>query len=224
MKYPDDFINKVICGDSLKVMQGMPEKCIDCVITDSPYGTNYGKIIGDDTLETFSNSIPQIFRILKDDTFYITYCFPLYVPEIIEKARQSGFIYKWIGFNYYPNMFKQKPQPLGYNRYDLFLIFAKGYPKKKGYIKDTIHYVLDKKNNKERLFGHPHQKPGKCGEKLVKATLCEGDLLLDPFCGSGVFLAEAKKKGVNYIGIDIEKKYCKMSRKRLCLIKKQLSN
>lgn len=37
MKYPEDFINKIICGDCLEVMKTMPDDCIDTIITDPPY-------------------------------------------------------------------------------------------------------------------------------------------------------------------------------------------
>lgn len=40
MIYPDDYINKVICGDCLEVMKEMPDGCVDMVITDPPYGFN----------------------------------------------------------------------------------------------------------------------------------------------------------------------------------------
>ena len=40
LKWPEDFINKVICGDCLEVMKQMPDNCVDLVITDPPYGHN----------------------------------------------------------------------------------------------------------------------------------------------------------------------------------------
>lgn len=44
MKWPDDFINKIICGDCLKVMKEMPSSSIDFCIADPPFnvGINYG--------------------------------------------------------------------------------------------------------------------------------------------------------------------------------------
>ena len=39
MTWPDDYINKVICGDCLEVMKSIPDKSVDAVITDLPYGT-----------------------------------------------------------------------------------------------------------------------------------------------------------------------------------------
>jgi len=212
-------LNKIICGDSIKIMKTFPDKSIDSVITDPPYGTNYGKIQNDETLDTYIKSLREIFRILKDKTFFITYCYPLYIPRIIKEAESVGFIYRWLGFNYYPNMFKQKPQPLGYNRYDSFLVFSKGLAKKRGYIKDTIHILMDKKNNKNREFGHPHQKPEKCAIKLFKAILGNefnnNFIFLDPFCGTGVFIVEAVKRGCKYIGIDIEPKYVNITKHRI---------
>ncbi len=43
MKYPEDFVNKVICGDCLEVMKDIPDKSVDLILTDPPYGINVGK-------------------------------------------------------------------------------------------------------------------------------------------------------------------------------------
>jgi site-specific DNA-methyltransferase (adenine-specific) len=45
-KWPDDFINKIICGDCLEVMKEMPDKSIDLLLTDPPYGINADKGVG----------------------------------------------------------------------------------------------------------------------------------------------------------------------------------
>ncbi|MBA7534911.1 hypothetical protein ES705_27161 [subsurface metagenome] len=41
MRYPEDFMNKLICGDCLEVMKTMPDNCIDTIITDPPYGLKF---------------------------------------------------------------------------------------------------------------------------------------------------------------------------------------
>ena len=41
MKYPDDFINKIICGDCLEVMKEMPKNSVDVIVTDPPYGLEF---------------------------------------------------------------------------------------------------------------------------------------------------------------------------------------
>src|SRR3990167_1756794 len=46
MNWPDDFINKIIQGDCLEVMKQMPDKCVDLVLTDPPYGIGADKGVG----------------------------------------------------------------------------------------------------------------------------------------------------------------------------------
>lgn len=213
--------NRIIQGDTIQLLPTFGHEVFDLCITDPPYGTNYGKVANDETLDVYLTSTPLIYNALKQDTWFITYCFPLYIPDVIAKAREAGFQYRWTGMNYYPNMFKQKPWPLGYNRTDMFLLFSKGSPKKTGIIKDVIHIIMDKKNNLTRDFGHPHEKPEKCADKLLKATHRVGGLFLDPFCGTGVFCLYAKRYGMNYVGIDISDEYCEKAMERL---KKPLSS
>lgn len=50
MKYPEDYINKVIQGDCLEVMKNIPDKSIDLVLTDPPYGINADKGMGGNNL------------------------------------------------------------------------------------------------------------------------------------------------------------------------------
>jgi site-specific DNA-methyltransferase (adenine-specific) len=40
MTYPDDFINKIICGDSQEVLKDIPENSVDSIVTDPPAGIN----------------------------------------------------------------------------------------------------------------------------------------------------------------------------------------
>lgn len=62
---------------------------------------------------------------------------------------------------------------------------------------------------------HSTQKPIKLIERLVKASSNEGDIILDPFLGSGTTAIVAKKLNRNFIGIEIDEKYCKIAEKRL---------
>ncbi len=56
--------------------------------------------------------------------------------------------------------------------------------------------------NKEKL-GYPTQKPLKLLERIIKASLNEGDIVLDPFCGCGTTVLAAHKLNRQWIGIDI---------------------
>lgn len=62
---------------------------------------------------------------------------------------------------------------------------------------------------------HPTQKPEKLVAKLVLASSNEGDLVLDPFAGSGTTAVVAKKLGRNYIGIEQNPRYCAWAEYRL---------
>ena len=67
---------------------------------------------------------------------------------------------------------------------------------------------------KERA-GYPTQKPIELLEQIITISTDEGDLILDPFCGSGTTLVSAKLMNRNYIGIDISKDAVELSKSRL---------
>ena len=83
-KYPDDFINKIICGDCLELIRSIPDKKIDCVITDPPYGLNKNGIKNDKDLSLFYNILPDCYRVLKDDSYFITFFSTKYLPDIFK--------------------------------------------------------------------------------------------------------------------------------------------
>lgn len=56
--------------------------------------------------------------------------------------------------------------------------------------------------NRKEVVGYPTQKPIKLYERIIKASSNEGDVVLDPFCGSGTTLVAAHKNGRKWIGID----------------------
>lgn len=64
---------------------------------------------------------------------------------------------------------------------------------------------------------HPTQKPEKLLAKIILASSREGDLVFDPFNGSGTTTVVAKKLGRNYLGVEIDEAYCCLAQKRLAL-------
>jgi len=64
---------------------------------------------------------------------------------------------------------------------------------------------------------HPTQKPEKLLAKIILASSNPGDLVFDPFLGSGTTAVTAKKLGRNYSGIEIDELYCCYSEKRLTM-------
>lgn len=72
----------------------------------------------------------------------------------------------------------------------------------------------------EKEFGkHPTQKPLELLNRVISASSDEGDLVLDPFNGSGTTAVMAKALRRKYIGIELEKKYLDLTIKRLRALK-----
>lgn len=65
---------------------------------------------------------------------------------------------------------------------------------------------------------HPTQKPEKLIAKLILASSRPGDIILDPFLGSGTTSVVAKKLGRSFVGIEREERYCLLAEKRLEMV------
>jgi len=70
---------------------------------------------------------------------------------------------------------------------------------------------------------HPTQKPEKLLAKIILASSKQGDLVFDPFNGSGTTTVVAKKLGRHYLGVEIDPSYCCLAQKRLNLATDDLS-
>jgi site-specific DNA-methyltransferase (adenine-specific) len=64
---------------------------------------------------------------------------------------------------------------------------------------------------------HPTQKPEKLLAKIILASSDEGDVVLDPFLGSGTTSVVARKLNRNFIGVEVDSDYCCLAEKRLAL-------
>ena len=67
---------------------------------------------------------------------------------------------------------------------------------------------------------HPTQKPEKLLAKIILASTDEGDLILDPFAGSGTTAVVAKKLNRRFCGIECDENYCLLTEKRLAMAEK----
>jgi DNA modification methylase len=88
----------------------------------------------------------------------------------------------------------------------------RGHPEKGKPVWSENKEPLKVKNN------HPTCKPIKLMSWLTTLASREGDIVLDPFCGSGTTPIAAKMLGRQYIGIDKEEEYCEIARKRISAI------
>lgn len=85
---------------------------------------------------------------------------------------------------------------LGYNPKDLWSV-------------SRIHKQAPEREN------HPTQKPLEIIDRMVKASSKKGDLVLDPFMGSGTTAISCIRNGRNYVGFELNKEYCKMIQERI---------
>lgn len=76
-------------------------------------------------------------------------------------------------------------------------------------------FALSRNKSAAESTGHPTQKPEGIVEYLVCLASAPGDLVLDPFCGSGTTGAVAVRSGRRFLGIDNDPAYCEMARRRI---------
>ena len=81
-------------------------------------------------------------------------------------------------------------------------------------MKDVWTFSVTKPSEKKQ-GKHPTQKPLYILEQIIEASTSEGDIVLDPFCGSSTTGVAAKRLKRKYVGIDSEREYIELSKRRL---------
>ena len=88
------------------------------------------------------------------------------------------------------------------------MLVSKPYDTSKGALpRDVIEYPASTGHLSKELVGHPFQKPIGLIEKLIKTSSKVGDLVFDPFTGSGTTLVAARKLNRKCIGCEIDKQW-----------------
>ena len=192
--------NKIYQGDCIEVLKTFPDESINCCITDPPYGINKEGILNDDSLEVYYQSLPEIYRILKDNSFFITFASIGRLPDFF---KNNPFKFRWQYIIFINNGMVRGS--IGFNRYISVLIFQKGNAKIKKPLLDIFECSTSSKQCKLRT--HPTEKRLDAIEKLIPAFSKEGDIVLDCFCGTGNILLGCKNLKREYIGIELDKKY-----------------
>lgn len=83
---------------------------------------------------------------------------------------------------------------------------------------NPLHWSQMTGVHRDRLVNktlHPFQKPLTLMERLIRIYTNEGDLIVDPMCGSGTVLLAALRLNRRCIGIELEAEMCEISRKRI---------
>ncbi len=205
-----DILNKVLLGDCRDILKDVPNDPRIIIITDPPYGINY---------TTGSKPNEQVFDVLQNDqqqmdfsflfnrlelkilfganNFYkqlphkgTWFCWDKRLTESADKTLGSAFELAWCS------------KETGY--YKMYRVLHGGVVNADAKIERGIHQRF-----------HPTQKPIALMTKIIEDYTKEGDIILDPFCGSGSTLIAAKMSKRNYIGIEIDEKYYNITNERL---------
>ena len=208
-----DYINKIITADSLEFMKSLPDKSIDLVLTDPPYNA---VDIGPDK-KTYSLGKMQL--PLEE---YIHFC-KEWVDEALRVGKTVIFTPGIANVCYYPQptwmICWHKPTAVSFNRFGGFnawepiMVYGK-VAKGKRLGQDYIYQItLNLSKGPEK--NHPCPKPPFLIERLMDKFSNEGDIVMDPFNGSGTTTMIAKRLNRQFIGIDINPEYNKIAEQRL---------
>jgi site-specific DNA-methyltransferase (adenine-specific) len=237
--------NKVIQGDCLEVMKDIPDKSIDMILCDLPYGTTACKW---DTIIPFEPLWEQYKRIIKDNgAIVLTASQPFTSALVMSNPKLFRYSLVWDKVNRYTGTLLANKQPM--KRHEDILIFYKSQPtfnkqfregkpyyRARQVSKGVGQYATNdlirqptvnngqhnpcsiipiKGDNKLDMNKHPTQKPVALFEYLIKTYTNEGDLVLDNCAGSGTTGVACKNLNRNYILIEKEPEYIEIINQRL---------
>ena len=222
-------------GDCLELMKEIPDKSIDMILCDLPYGTTACKW---DNVIPFEPLWEQYNRIIKDNGAIVLFGSEPFSSNL-RLSNLKKYKYDWVwNKKQTGNPFLAKKQPLkifeniivfNTNRY--FPIMRKGKMRKKGggcnakifsnsdstindmYYPTAIIEIANCKNKKEKL--HPTQKPVDLLEYLIKTYTNENDTVLDNCMGSGSTGIACINTKRNFIGIELDEKYFEIAKERI---------
>ena len=230
------------CGDCLEILPFINNESIDLILTDPPYNISKSLVIqrnggkfghSKDIVYDFGEwdhgqvrwqeFIPEFVRVLKPYGVLILFYDRLWIGHIgLFLQNRYGFKVRHIG-----TWVKQNPTPQARKvRWqigtEVFLIATKN--QKSGHhfnykLGQSPDYFTTSVNYKHE---HPTQKPLPLIEWLLFYWSFEGDIVLDPFIGSGTTAVACERLGRKWIGIEISPDYCEIAKQRIEVEAKQI--
>jgi adenine-specific DNA-methyltransferase len=199
-----DYRNIILHGDCLHFLPELKEGSADFVLTDPPYLTNYHSRDGrsvpnDDNDAWLVPAFSELYRVLGRDRFCISFYGWAHADRFIAAWRAAGF--HLVGHLTFPKRYTSITKLLRYQHENAYVL-AKGFPENPAY---PIGDVLDWTYSGNKL--HPTQKPLSVLLPLIETFSKPGDMVLDPFCGSGSTLVAAHMLGRGYLGIEVSAEY-----------------
>ena len=241
---------QLIKGDCLELMKDIPDKSIDAIICDLPYGTTACKW---DTIIPFEPLWAQYKRIIKDNGAIVLFGSQPFTSALV-MSNPKMFKYSWIWDKVKPSGFQvAKYRPM--MRQEDVLVFGKGRinynpimtlrekvktsrvysssdsnplknndGKNRTYTHKYPQSILTFSNAAQKGKVHPTQKPVELLEYLIKTYTNEGDVVLDNTMGSGTTGVACVNTNRNFIGIELDEKYFKIAKDRIDLAQQEPKN
>lgn len=232
-------IHKLILGDCLDVMRGMKDESISCIITDPPYKMSHSTggctniemknkwqgnikagntVMGFDLSIKFADWLPEVYRVLKQSG----HCYIFYndknMQELLNESVRAGFresnILVWVKNNACPNRYYMK-------NCEFVLFLYKGKAKPINDMGTKAALMINNIRGNDKL--HPTEKPVELLTTFVNNSTNKGDIVLDPFMGSGSTGVACLNTNRNFIGIELNEKYYNIALQRNNAIKKSAS-
>jgi len=230
---------EIVLGEATEELKNIQSNTVDLIISDPPY--NLGKDYGnnsdhkdfDEYLEFSMNWLLEAHRILKQTgTIYVFMGvkFISYIYEIMERKLGMS-LNSWITWHYTQGMGKKNgfsprhEDILMFNNSQKFKFFLDNVRVPQKYFRERnnmaganpgdvwtfshVHY-----SNPERV-NHPTQKPEALIERMILSSSQEGDLVVDPFAGSGTTLRVCQQLNRRCVGIEINPDYIRIIKERL---------
>ena len=204
--------NTVLQGDCVEVMRQFRSRTVDFVLADPPYLAHYcsrdGRTVANDSDGAWLKpAFVQIFRVLRRDSFCVSFYGWHQADKFIAAWREAGF--RLAGHLTFTKKYPSTERFLRYHHENAYLL-AKGNPPQPT---QRIPDVLEWKYSGNKL--HPTQKPLCVLTPLIQCFSRPGDLVLDPFCGSGSMLLAAKLQARRFIGIELAQHYWQIAHDRV---------
>jgi len=195
-------------GDCLEVMKSMPDKSVDAVITDPPYG------IGEDVRKADKSGRTEFTT---DNRWDLAIPEKLYFSEIF-RASNNQIIW---GGNYFVDYLHNSRCWLIWDKMQKFsgadaeLAWTSFDKSTKAFRKSRVEFHSEEKKV------HPTQKPLSLMRWCIENYTNPGDTILDPFMGSGTTGVACVQTGRNFIGIEIDPTYFAIAERRIAEAQQQ---
>jgi len=205
--------NSIVNGDCIEVMRTLPWASVDFILTDPPYLVNYrdrlGRSVANDANDGawLKPAFRQMHRVLRPNSLAVSFYGWNKVDLFMAAWREAGF--SIVGHIVFRKRYGSNARFLSYRHESAYLL-AKGRPPLPA---SPVPDVLDWEYSGNQL--HPTQKPVQPLKTLIGAFTKPGDVVLDPFCGSGTTLVAAQELDRRFIGIELDPDHHCTATKRL---------